>query len=406
MSHAETDTPDGSFVLRIAVASDLHAYSASEVTDGPTPSHLEVLSGDTSAATNPILGLRDLIAAQNLKADLIVCPGDLGDKASPQGIQFAWQKVHEIGEWLGASQVLATTGNHDVDSRHKDNDVDPHQVVKNLTPPYPTPDEEKNNAYFARDFVLIEESHYRLVLLNTSAHHGTTEQEDNHGRITRTTVDSLRGKLATATAKPLSILLCHHHPHQHSELNLGSADVMLDGQLLLDLLSSDAASRWLIIHGHKHHPKITYAAGGASSPVVFAAGSLCAELFKELQTATKNQFHIVTSKSGELNEYGLVGTIESWYWSYGKGWEPSQPGSGLPRQCGFGFRGDLQGLARQILSVIGNNTVVWSVLLGQVPELAFLLPQDFLMLKTLLDKNGVGIQDQDGLPYQIGRRKS
>ena len=405
MTQDNPSEPDSTFVLQIAITSDLHAYVSTEIREGGTPSNLEVLSADTSSTTNPILGLRELITSLHLRADILLCPGDLGDKASPQGIQFAWQKVHEIGSWLGVAQVLATTGNHDVDSRFKDHEVDPSETIKNLDPPYPTPLERDNDAYFARDFVVVDGENYRLVLLNSSAHHGTLEQEMNHGRVTATTIGLLRKKLISSTPKPVSILLCHHHPHHHSELQLGSTDVMKDGQLLLDLLGSDAGAPWLVIHGHKHHPKITYAAGGTSSPVVFASGSLCAELFRELQTATKNQFHLLTLRPADIQQYGLVGTIESWYWSYGNGWQPSQIGSGLPRRCGFGFRGDLNRLARNIEKAVGDDIVRWTSLTDKLPELSFLLPQDFQILKGLLDrKHNIGIQDEDGLAVAPGSR--
>jgi 3',5'-cyclic AMP phosphodiesterase CpdA len=395
-----------SFVLRVAIASDLHAYSSGDLKkNGEAPSHLEVLSDDISPSTNPIIGLQQLIKTYGLSADILACPGDLGDKASPEGIQFAWKTLHEIGSWLKVEHVLATTGNHDVDSHHQDKNVDPNQIVKNLNPPYPTPDEAQNDTYFARDFVMVDDSNYRLVLLNSSAHHGTVSHEKNHGRITPTTIGALRRKLNSAVEKQLSILICHHHPHQQSELKLGSDDVMKDGQLLLDLLSSDVKGRWLVVHGHKHHPKLTYAAGGNNSPVVFASGSLCAQLFKELQTATKNQFHIMTLSSDNLLNYGLVGQIESWYWAYGKGWQPSNETVGLPRRCGFGYRGDLPSLVRTMSQHVGQSTVLWQDLLKELPQLDFLLPQDLEMVRVLLrNKHSIGIQENEGLPYQIGGR--
>jgi 3',5'-cyclic AMP phosphodiesterase CpdA len=403
---AEILSSSSSFILRVAVASDLHAYSSGDLKkNGEPPSHLEVLSGDVSPATNPILGLQQLIRTQNLKAEILACPGDLGDKGSTEGIQFAWKTIHDIGSWLEVEHVLATTGNHDVDSRHLDKNADPHQTVKDLTPSYPTPDETQNDAYFARDFVIIDAPNYRLVLLNSSAHHGNAPQEKNHGRITPATISAIRKRLIKADEKPLSIFLCHHHPHQHSELGLGTSDVMEDGQLLLDLLSSDIGGRWLVLHGHKHHPKITYAAGGTTSPVVFASGSLCAQLFKELQTTTKNQFHLLTIKSEDILRFGLVGSVESWSWAYGKGWEPSQPSVGLPKRCGFGYKGDLSVLARTIGQHVGNDTMLWQDLLSKMPELDFLLPQDFAILRELLRRHhSIGIQEDEGLPYQIGGR--
>jgi predicted MPP superfamily phosphohydrolase len=392
------------FELRIAIASDLHAYSSAALQGTTPPSLMEVLSSDTSPTTNPILGLKQLINDAKIRASMLVCPGDLGDKASNEGIVFAWEKLHEIGALLGASEVYATTGNHDVDSRHKDSNVDQNHTIKNLNPPYPTPDENQNNAYFARDFALVDGKNHRTILLNSSAHHGSAPEEQNHGRITPAALEGLRKRLSQLSPQVLSILICHHHPHQHSELKLGATDVMHDGQQLLDLLGTDGAAPWLIIHGHKHHPKITYAAGGTSSPVVFASGSLTAFLFPELGTATKNQFHVISIKSSDIFRFGLVGRISSWYWSHGAGWLPSNKSTGLPRETGFGFRGNLRLLAQQIADKIGDSKLLWQQLVQDLPELSFLLPQDFEFLREILRvRHNFGVQELDGLPYEVGR---
>jgi metallophosphoesterase superfamily enzyme len=393
--------------FKIAVASDLHAFVELAENQKRPPSHLAVSGNDSQPGHQPIAGLISIIQELHLDADLLLCPGDLGHKARPEAIKYAWEQLHRIKEGLGAKLLVASTGNHDVDSRYEFNNPDPLQILKDLKPSYPLPEENLNDKYWARDFVLVQDHQYRLVVLNSSAHHGKREHEENHGSITATALQLLKLKLEQSDPKLINILLCHHHPQPHSELKLGQADMMDDGQLLLDLLGSGRYGRWLVIHGHKHHPKVTYAAGGCCSPVVFGAGSLCAELYLELQTGTRNQFHLITLNTAEMAKHGLVGRIESWIWAVGIGWEPAPEGSGLPRECGFGFRGDLTLLAHLVNSKIPAPPakLEWRGLTLEVPELRFLLPQDYRVLKERLKELGVGIEEMDGLPYEVGKRK-
>src|SRR4051812_1281571 len=76
--------------ITVAVLSDLHAYeSAGE----SAPSHLRITDPESEPGKHPIAGLRALIAAESLRADLILCPGDLGDKAHLASLQYAWHAV-------------------------------------------------------------------------------------------------------------------------------------------------------------------------------------------------------------------------------------------------------------------------------------------------------------------------
>lgn len=94
--------------LRIAVISDLHAYTAASE---QRPSHLQVLGTSDSTSVDPVRHLEELIEAQGLTADLLLSPGDLGDKASSDGIKYAWKCLHEIGTKLKAHLVAASSGN-------------------------------------------------------------------------------------------------------------------------------------------------------------------------------------------------------------------------------------------------------------------------------------------------------
>lgn len=173
---------------------------------------------------------------------------------------------------------------------------------------------------------------------------------------------------------------------------------MRNGQLLLDLLGSGDHGRWLVIHGHKHYPKLTYAAGGANSPVVFAAGSLCAQLLGEHGTRARNQFYIIQIPYGTFEVSGFVGSYRAWDWQCGYGWRAAGPDSGLPRKGAFGCRSDIGLLASRVARHVSETPVPWNEIRKKVPEIDYLLPQDSRLREaTIKDVHGLGIlRDENG----------
>src|SRR5947208_12150793 len=95
-------------VLRVAIVSDLHV-----VTDtGPLVRISHLRSGDEEQqhGRQPIGGLLKLIGDARLQADVLLCPGDIADKANPDGIRYAWAALHRVAEHLGCKLVAGTTG--------------------------------------------------------------------------------------------------------------------------------------------------------------------------------------------------------------------------------------------------------------------------------------------------------
>ncbi|MSR60593.1 MAG: hypothetical protein EXS05_23620 [Planctomycetaceae bacterium] len=393
--------------LVIAVISDVHAYDG--IDPDKAPSHCCVT--ENNPTKNALAGLLAMLRADQLKADLLFCPGDIADKAQPVAVQHVWRELHVIKSVLGASDLITTTGNHDIDSRYAHNEYDAKGMLQALDPPYPFPDEEMNNRYWARHFVLISRSTYRILVLNSSAFHGegmydeTKKYEFEQGRVSDNTLTLIRKELETNATSTVNVLLCHHHPHQHSELRLGSDDLMIGGHALLDLLGSGKYGRWLIVHGHKHHPKLECAAGGAEAPIVFAAGSLAAVFYRDLQTAARNQFYLVEFPIQHFAELGFVGRFRSWDWLTGQGWIRSPRGAKLPAEGGFGWRGDLGVLARQIAKAVNKPGVHWDSLVKQFHCLDYLMPQDLeRLVQRLRDEHKLVVEPPDvGPPTLIGR---
>ena len=387
--------------IRIAVASDLHAHSGHK----NSPSQLNINNSQSPVGQHPIASLVELIRREELHATVLLSPGDLGHQADAQGIRYSWQALAQISDALGADFLAATAGNHDIDSRYETNDHAPEHILKSLEPSFPFGDETLDNKYWARAYAIRDHVQFRLLVVNSSAFHGSTAVEHNHGRIDTATLEAIRKDLSKRDHRDVNILLCHHNPHQHSEINLGEDDVMKQGQLLLDLLGSGTFGRWFVIHGHKHHPKITYAAGGSQSPVVFSAGSLCSALYTELQSVARNQFYIIEIDPADCKSRGLVGRIKAWDWVFGTGWIEAQLGSGLPSEFGFGSRQDARILAQNVAKQMnGSPSVDWLVLAHAVPDLRYLLPQDVRQLDLELSRHHkIRITWQGSRPAELGR---
>jgi len=386
--------------ISVAVLSDLHAYES--VDDPDKRPSFYCLSDDIN--DTPVGALFNLIQKDGLRADIVLCPGDLGDKASPAGIKDAWTRVHEVATQLGASLVAGTVGNHDVDSRGAFNDYDPIGWLQRLTPGFPLSDENQNDRFWARHVTVhVEPSRYRLVVLNTSAFHGYGA-EYKHGRISDLTMKYLETSLELDTDEyPINILLCHHHPHKHSEYSLGEYDEMAGGQLLLELLGNGRFGDWLVVHGHKHHPKLCYSHGSSSAPTVFSAGSLCHCLYPKLSTVAQRQFYLLKFSLPDISHHGLVGTFRAWDWEVHNGWGEPTRRSGLPREGGFGFRCNPRDLAREAASIVGAR-MSWASFLAAVPKVRYLTPDDLKVLVSKLEsEHSINVHfDGADIPTEIG----
>lgn len=217
--------------LTLFILSDLHAFDGSQKHDS-LPSFFDISKPESSGADNPIRDLKSLIrTGEGIHADYLVCCGDLGDKALPHATERAWKELQEIRTLLNAKQVVATVGNHDVDSRHQHNDHDAKGVLLDLLPGFPFADGDQNCHFWTHHFAAFRDhaTDVRFVVLNSSAYHGEKADEYAHGRVSERTRRRLKAMLEREPKPPLNILICHHHPHKHSELDLGDYDDMCGG---------------------------------------------------------------------------------------------------------------------------------------------------------------------------------
>jgi len=398
---------DGGFL----VISDIHACT-SDPTSADAPSYVSTQPAEMFAAVDPLDSMLETVKASGLKVSCIICPGDMTDKGEPSGIQYVWKKLLDIATKLNASLVVATPGNHDLDSRFQYNDFDARGQAMLIQPTLPIDNRQLYLEFWAEHFTIFDaEEDVRFFLLNSSAYHGggkRPEEEREHGRVSRSTLIRLKRLLESGQypKKVLNVMVCHHHPDAPSEI--GAPDMLMEGgKALLELLNQSDVGPWMVFHGHRHRPRLFYAAGSGDGPIVLGAASFSAQINKDAQNKCPNQFHIVQFDLIGAKEIGvgIAGSVRSWNWLVGDGWHPAQSPTGLPSRAGFGFRGQADLLMENILRAIPPGSFVkWSELTSSVPQLAFILPGDMRKLIIALGKSNVRIAfGEGGIPFQVSR---
>ncbi len=392
--------------VRLFLLSDIHAFdgaklrleSEAERKTIQAPSYFDITLSDSEGGDNPIRDIKKLIDSKSLTSEYLICCGDLADKAVPQAAARAWREIQEIGKMLETKEVIVTVGNHDVDSRYQHNDFDAKGVLLDLDPGFPFADEKRNCHFWTHHYVVFPHSEQvRFVVLNSSAYHGNNKEnkEYEHGRISARTLNRLKTELLKGGKFQVNILICHHHPQKHEELGLGSFDDMEKGSEMLAMLSDPLLGPWIVFHGHKHHPKITYASGGTNAPVVFSLGSCAAVLGPHLTGHARNQLYYVEIPVPTSPTTVCKGVFKSWAWAPGLGWQESQYGSGLPSIGGFGLRCDLGQLASEVSTAFPNGDR-WGAITSKFDEIKYLLPCDLKMLVEML-KTSFGYRIEPGL---------
>jgi hypothetical protein len=393
-------------MLKVAILSDIHAYSRSQLAEGEgAPSWAEI-SNPSNPAVNPFAAVLALISKENLTADVLVSGGDLGDKASPQALNYAWHEVRGIQAALGAKILLAATGNHDMDSREI-NGFDARGALQELDS-YPLADERLRDAYWANNAIIQEHPGFRSVLLNSAAYHGYAK-EWAHGRVSARTRAYLRSRLTETSDPGLNILVTHHHLYPLGGVNLTDHSEMEEAPALLELLSSGEFGSWLVIHGHRHWPSVSQASGGQGAPIVFSAGSFSAMLYDEIQDKARNQFYLLEIEDNRAG-HRVRGTFKAWDWISDEGFRPAQARSGLPSNGGFGGAmtgAELADAVAIYYTSRGHSFVDYQDVVAAVPDLRHAMPADVRSFETRLrDVHSLAVLHDDGTPVQIGKRSN
>ncbi|MCS6578698.1 metallophosphoesterase family protein [Curtobacterium poinsettiae] len=369
---------------RILVISDLHAHVGEENDSAPSNLSFARVGGQGDTLLEDCI---DTVENRFGDVEAVLVPGDLTDRANPDALSHVWQKLHEVATRLNA-QLVATAGNHDYDSRDNP-EANPKGSLQTLRPRFPVDDRAAQASFFAYNYCQTETSNFQFLVLNSSAHHGYTvdgKPEFEHGRIDSATLGELKSDLHPSDNLKKRLLVLHHHISQLPGLDHAEMSMLREGGELTDFLSEETP--WMVIHGHKHRPYIQWAPGNSLSPLLFSAGSFSANMGGGPWGAqVRNQFHVIEFDDDVDDSLGvdLAGTVYSWSYA-GVGWQPAPVEHVLPHESGFGFRGSVAVMAKQIRSQLAiSHRLDTNDLQSLVPALRYVNAFDLNALKRILE---------------------
>lgn len=405
--------------LTVAIVSDLHATEAPSRSSLIYARHNHLLRNE-----DPLIDLMQRVREYGTRADLLLVPGDITDRADSIGLEYGWVQLHQLATALGAT-ILSIPGNHDLVTH--DAVVDPRVGLKSLIPSFPSGEKLHDRDFWKQGWAIVEKPGYRVLLLDstyTFPPYPTTGRTDpdtwsayelalNRGGFDESQHAGIEDYLRTAEHK-LNLAMVHHHPieHQLRSAFQDSYGPMQRGGELVELLTSyPKAGRWLLIHGHKHIPQLVNSVFTSSNgPVVLCAASLGAPIWSPLSTVTRNQFHVVRVSDSRTSSIGpLIGEILSMMWCLGEGWiEPPPKGAGLPLRTGFGSMIDHRVIANRCAEYFRSTAQPYCTIgeiAAAVPELSYMTPRDFSFLEDELDEiNLIFSRDRHQEVQQLSRR--
>ncbi|HUX33438.1 MAG TPA: metallophosphoesterase [Gemmatimonadaceae bacterium] len=386
----------------LAILSDIHATDSrfTSAVSGRMrhrpPGKGTWLDYGDAASPDPLREFEEFVRSHGRRADYLVVPGDIAHQANGDGLRAAWDRLATIAATLGARAIIATEGNHDVDSRFRSSAYDPTQALRQLSPGFPCADRAPRTEYWANGVASLVFPDVRFIILNSCKFHPNRPAEVEHGRISPEMLDEVQRILDAGPAVRHSVIVCHHHPHPFPMGRETVDDRMVNGEDLIRVLDLDGAT-WIVIHGHRHVPRVVYGSGGATSPVVFAAGSVAAIIDPQYAPGVRNQAHFLTLVDPAPAGLSVAGEVESLEYTPSAGWEaataeatsigrPGRPIPTLPHRSGFGYRGSLDEMGRQIAVAATRIGLpaAWRTVVSQVPAAGFLIPDDFVALKQYL----------------------
>ncbi|APU97171.1 hypothetical protein BV902_13115 [Sphingobacterium sp. B29] len=362
--------------MRIAIISDLHCkHSGSENGTKSTLLYTDDVTG--SPLMNPIKALQKLIKDKQIKCDIILCPGDIADKADRQGLATGWQYLEKIQSAMNAKLLIATVGNHDVNIMCKDEE-DPIGVLKEFEQDYPIPEYlELHNQFWQNDFCIVQKDNI-LILVFNSCHSHRNKGSSRSSNVTKDQLRKIEEELKGINLKSFDykIALCHHHPLNHGNLDNPDSDLISNGDDLVKTL--EFFDFQVVIHGHKHEPKLTY----RNSIAVFCSGSLSSTQ-NVFDLRIDNTFHIM-----EVMPNQPKGKIESWVLIPKKGWI-QKTGTYFPCFTGFGAQIDMRTLAQNCVTWLQSKEsylLHFDDLKRDFPQLDFLTPSEQILFNKYLEE--------------------
>lgn len=371
--------------LKIAVISDLHCHPENQET---VKNNTLLFSDKLRLPTNehPVENLLGIIEDEGIKVNLVLSPGDFTHQSDKQGFFSGWSYVNELARALKA-EVIATIGNHDIDSRHTYSNYS-FDIPKKISQNFPM-SKTRLAQFWDTGFVFVEETDFQILVVNSTHFHTHYDKGDSienpavKGKMDAAQIEQIEQYLkANNDPNKIKIGLVHHHPIQHARQALGEHDFIENGDAFLNVLGTYRFD--LLIHGHKHDPWLRYQiTGNGFSLPILSSGSFSAT--NQISWINKfNYFHVIEIIKEDTKPAN--GTLETFTFKNRNGWKKDRDDGFYP-YSGFGYLDNLQQLADKIklkLSNSANGILKWDTILANIPEIKFLTPDKMDEVEALL----------------------
>jgi predicted phosphodiesterase len=377
---------------RLAVISDIHVGEGARAKD-LCPANAP--GRDTKPDDKYREKFIGFLKRRNLKADYLILPGDITDRAKPDEVKIASEFIGEACAALDVKpeNVVFVPGNHDVDWTA----LDPTDTtgIRRAQRYVPIRSElflfnaivtrGKGSVFDAPNFTIWSDANLLIVGYNSS-HHDEPKRL-HHGLIDTKHIEEMRQALIRLPIvnDQLRLFLVHHHLFQYDDPTPESPDfsIMVNAEHLQAFLREFRFD--ILVHGHRHLPRFTtHSLNGSPEVAVLCSGSFSVQIDTRWTGTISNQFHLITVDDRDAEENLITGRVESWSYNYVRGWVESDAAhDGIPHVEPFGTYIRPERLKSLLHPILENRFakeqyVEWSSVLDKLPRLRHLRPEVIL----------------------------
>lgn len=367
--------------LSVVIFSDLHCHPSG---NGSNDTYLKTDMLRVPVLDHPVESAIEMFKREGLRTDLTLCPGDFTNKSDRQGFISGWDFTLELHKELNGKMIIATLGNHDIDSYGTISDYS-FETARGIKKGFPFVDSNDCDTFWSKGGDFIESKEFRVLVINSSHFH-YSKKAAGAGKVSDELLDYIDNYLSNKSDDKINIVLAHHHPIDHSRLDLGEEDKIIKADRLLELLGKYKFD--LFVHGHKHDPLLRYHHCISSNHYlpILSSGSFSSTTNISF-TGKRNTFHKIDILK-ENSSQGK-GRIRTWTFLPKNGWKTMYDEEGFDSNTGFGFLGAMKDLADKIILEVGENPLKkWSEVVSRIPDVQYLIPsQSKELVEILKSKN-------------------
>jgi 3',5'-cyclic AMP phosphodiesterase CpdA len=374
--------------LRIALISDLHVGAENRGMDMcPHP----LLPDEVSGRCPDYVATIEQQASEFKEKgdiDMLCVTGDISNRAHAEEFKLADRAIERVANALSIpkTSVYFVPGNHDI--YWPVMELNPHDfwapyryapLLQNGLTFQRRISESQFGAIDCEPYFIAWKNEKSIVLgINSAAfdgptaatHSGVIRQETIHA------IDTFLKELPVDFSQT-RVCLLHHHPIQYSEKIPNSVDlsIAVNSENLINVLNKHSFD--LILHGHKHQPRLkTHLINNCHPFVSLCAGSFSSILHPLHFDGSSNLFHIMNIDGRDQSSKGIQGTLQSWTYTTEGIWKPSHENRGIPAVEAFGSLATPTQIKTDLKNTIPNlmirSTVCkWTDLVSQHPHLDF-----------------------------------